>query len=101
MSKTEDQAGSGAQWIVREMTVTNPRGFHVRPASMVAKIAFNSESEIMIEKDGTRVSAKSVMGLLSLEAGHGTRIRVTAEGPDAAKALAKIEEVVSSRTEEQ
>ena len=82
--------------LVREMVVRNAFGFHARPAAMFAKVASQFESEIMIEKDGIRVSAKSVMGLLGLEAARGTVIKVEAEGPDAKQALDELEALIES-----
>lgn len=86
--------------VVRELMIANSRGFHARPASLVAKIAFNFDGEITVEKDGTVVTAKSVMGLLSLEAGKGTRIRITASGPGAEKAVDEIEQVLKKSFED-
>jgi len=100
MNNSQDGAGESAKVIVRDMTIKNKRGFHARPASLVAKIAFNFDGDITIEKDGTVVTAKSVMGLLSLEAGKGTRIRITASGDGAEKAVSDIEQVLKQTFEE-
>ena len=87
--------------ISREMTIENKLGFHARPATVFARVASKFESDIVVEKDGTRISAKSLMGLLSLEASCGTRIKVTANGPDAENALDELEHILHGITENQ
>ncbi len=81
------------------MVVENKLGFHARPAAMIAKLASRFDSEITIEKGGTKVSAKSLMGLLSLEASKGSKIRIMAVGVDAQEAVAEIEELVKGGLE--
>jgi phosphocarrier protein len=81
------------------MVVENKLGFHARPAAMIAKLASRFDSEITIEKGGTKVSAKSLMGLLSLEASKGSKIRIMAIGVDAQEAVAEIEELVKGGLE--
>jgi phosphocarrier protein len=57
---------------------------------MLVKAANRFESEILIEKDGNSVNGKSIMGVLMLAAGKGSRLTVTIEGPDAAEAMAEL-----------
>ena len=91
----------GGGWVVREVTVGNPNGLHVRPATDVAKIALTFDCDVMIEKDGLRVSAKSVMGLLNLGAQRGSRLRVIADGPGASEVVQRIEQVMNRDYEDQ
>ena len=94
---SNDVVKDGEMTVVREMEVANPLGFHARPATLFARLASQFDSEITVEKDGTVVSGKSLMGLLSLEAGQGTRIIVTAVGQDAREAVDRLEELVKDQ----
>jgi phosphocarrier protein len=55
---------------------------------------------VWVEKDGEEVNGKSIMGLMMLAAGHGSKIRISAAGSDAEKFLKEIEELVASRFNE-
>lgn len=68
-------------------------GLHARPAVMLVKVAQNFDAEIEIALDGKKVSAKSILGVLTLGAEYGTEVGVTAEGGDAAEAVTAIEEL--------
>ena len=74
----------------KEFTICNRQGLHARPAAMFVKLCNNFESEIWVEKDDEQVNGKSIMGLMMLAANHGSVVKVTAEGPDAEKALTEI-----------
>ena len=60
------------------------------------KLALQFESDISVEKNGNTVSGKSIMGLMTLAACQGTKIRVLAAGPDATEALDQIERLFES-----
>jgi len=82
------------QPIAKEFTILNRLGLHARPSAMFVKAANRFKSEIWVEKDGEQVNGKSIMGLMMLAAGQGSKLNVTCEGPDAEKALAEIEALV-------
>jgi phosphocarrier protein len=67
---------------------------------MFVKTASRFRAEIWVEKDGERVNGKSIMGLMMLAAGQGSRLLVTCEGGDAEKALAEIEAVILRKFDE-
>jgi len=69
------------------VTVINRFGIHARPAALIVKTASGYQSEVYLEKNGVRVSAKSIMGLLTLEGQSGSVFRVTAVGHDAAEVV--------------
>lgn len=77
--------------VVRQLTVKNSHGLHARTAAALVKTANHFECEIEMEKDGSKVNAKSIMGVLMLAAAQGTVLTVTAEGPDAGAAMAALE----------
>ena len=80
--------------LTSELTVPNKQGIHARPASQFVKIASRFACEILVEKDGERINGKSIMGLMMLAAGHGSRIKIHAQGQDAAQALKELEALV-------
>lgn len=83
--------------IVRELTIVNKMGLHARPAAMFVKISNGHKSEVWVEKDGEQVNGKSIMGLMMLAAGLGSKLKVTAKGSDAAEVLKKLEELLERR----
>jgi len=87
--------------VTREITVMNRLGLHARPAAMFVKVCNRHKSEIWVEKDGEQVNGKSIMGLMMLAAGQGSKLRVTCEGSDAEKAVNEIETLVLSRFDEE
>ena len=80
--------------IVKTMKIKNRLGLHARAASQLVKTANRFQSEIMVEKDGESVNAKSIMGILMLAAVCGADITVRIEGEDAAQAMNAIEQMV-------
>ena len=75
-------------------------GVHARPAAMFVKVANRFECDIYVEKDGETVNGKSIMGLMMLAAGPGSRLRVRANGTDAAQALGEIEALLKRKFDE-
>ncbi len=83
--------------IVREFKVDNHYGIHARPAALIVKAASQFDADIDVEKDGSVVSGKSIMGLMTLEAGPGAILRITAQGPDSEAALDHLEQLIVNR----
>ena len=77
----------------RELTILNKLGIHARPAAQFVKTGSKFTSEIRVEKDGEEVDGKSIMGLMMLAAGRGSKIKVTAQGADAGDLLKDLEEL--------
>ncbi len=86
-----------AEKLVRQFTLLNKYGMHVRPAGLFAKVASRFDAEVDVEKDGNVVSGKSIMALMTLEATCGTVLKVTASGPQAAEALDELEALVARK----
>ena len=84
----------------KELTIINRLGLHARPSAMFVKTASRFKCEIWVEKDGERVNGKSIMGLMMLAAGQGSKLLITCEGADGEKALAEIEEIVRRKFDE-
>ncbi len=90
----------GAKKVVKELTIQNRLGLHARPAAMFVKVANRHKAELWVEKDGEQVNGKSIMGLMMLAAGHGSKLLITADGPDAEKAVAEIEDLIKRKFDE-
>ncbi len=86
-----------AEKLTKTLTLANRYGMHVRPAGLFAKTASRYDADIEVEKDGTVVSGKSIMALMTLEAGHGAVLKVTASGPQAQEALDELEALVGRK----
>lgn len=84
----------------KEITILNRLGLHARPSAMFVKICSRFRSDVWVEKDGEQVNGKSIMGLMMLAAGQGSKLLVTCEGPDAEKALVEIEALVARHFDE-
>jgi phosphocarrier protein len=89
-----------AKAMIKELQVTNKLGIHARPAAMFVKIANRYRCDIFVEKDGEKVNGKSIMGLMMLAAGPGSKLTVHAEGNDASAALDEIEGLVRRKFDE-
>lgn len=83
--------------ISREFRISNKLGLHARPSAQLTQVAGKFASEIYIAKNGRRVNAKSIMGVMMLAAGPGSTVTVDAEGPDEGQAIEAIEALISSR----
>jgi len=80
----------------RECEIKNEKGIHARPASLFVKTASMFDSDVTVEKDGSTVSVKNVMDLLTLEARKGTRLIITTSGPDEEEALDDLQALIEN-----
>ncbi len=81
----------------REAEIINSLGIHARPASMIVKIASSFGSHVELEKDGVRVNAKSIMGVLMLATEQGEKLTIIAEGKDEKEAVEALLELIEKR----
>jgi len=88
-------------FFTKELTVVNKLGIHARPAAMFVKIANRFACDIFVEKDGEKINGKSIMGLMMLAAGQGTKLILSAEGTDAEKAIQELELLIEKRFDEE
>lgn len=82
--------------ISKDFTINNKLGLHARPSAQLTQVAGRYESEVFIAKNGRRVNAKSIMGVMMLAAGPGSTVTVDAEGPDEQQALEAIGALIAS-----
>src|SRR5882724_10400561 len=94
------KATDGNPPMTKELLVSNKLGIHARPAAMFVKVANRFVCDIFVEKDGEKVNGKSIMGLMMLAAGPGSKLTVSAQGHDASQALAEIETLIKRKFEE-
>ncbi|MCM3668021.1 HPr family phosphocarrier protein [Mesobacillus maritimus] len=76
--------------VEKQVTVKLKTGLQARPAAMFVQEANRFSSDIFLEKDGKKVNAKSIMGLMSLAVGVGSTINLIVEGNDEEEALTKL-----------
>jgi phosphocarrier protein len=88
------------QKVEKDIAIINRLGLHARPAAMFVRIASRFRAEIWVAKEGEEVNGKSIMGLMMLAAGQGSKLHLRCEGPDADKALEELEELIKSRFNE-
>jgi phosphocarrier protein HPr len=81
----------------RELPIVNRKGLHARATAKFVQCVELFESAITVSRSGETVGGTSIMGILTLGAGMGSTITVTAQGPDADKALDAIAELVANR----
>ena len=82
--------------ISKDFTINNKLGLHARPSAQLTQIAGRYESEVFIARNGRRVNAKSIMGVMMLAAGPGSTVTVDAEGPDEKQAIDAIGVLIES-----
>ncbi|HEX6852303.1 MAG TPA: HPr family phosphocarrier protein [Candidatus Polarisedimenticolaceae bacterium] len=83
--------------IEREIVIANRLGLHARAAAKFVHTAQSFRAKVTVSKDATRVDGKSILGLLTLAASRGTRLRLAAEGDDGEAALDALEGLVRDR----
>jgi len=92
-----ETAGRGRNLVVKEFEILNQYGIHARPAALFVKTASRYDSDVWVVKDDNKVSGKSIMGMMTLEASFGSKIRVIIEGADSAEAMAALETLILNK----
>ena len=100
----EQLAGAAAQTAATTArltcTICNQKGLHARAAARFVKTAGQFDAEVWVRKNGTAVSGRSIMGLMMLAAGPGTAIELRATGPEAARAITALADLISGGFDE-
>jgi phosphocarrier protein HPr len=91
----------GESVMTKDFHVSNKLGIHARPAAMFVKTANRFSCDIFVEKDGEKVNGKSIMGLMMLAAGPGSKVTVYAHGHDAPQALVELETLINRKFDEE
>ena len=88
------------QEVQTTLVVQNKMGIHARPAAMIVKTANKYVADVFFEKDEELVNGKSIMGLMMLAAGNGSKLRVQANGPDSEKLIQELEKLFERKFDE-
>ena len=80
----------------KEVTITNKLGIHARPAAQFVKLAHTFDADIRVTKEDYEVDGKSIMGLMTLAAGHGSIILIETDGAQGEEALTALSELIES-----
>ena len=95
-----NRKSGGGDKLEKEITIVNRLGMHARPAAMFVRIASRYRAEVWVEKEGEKINGKSIMGLMMLAAGQGSKLKICCEGPDADKAMGELEELIAAKFNE-
>ena len=79
------------------IVISNKLGLHARAAAKLVEAAARFQSTVQIAKDGEKVDARSILGLMMLNARLGSHIEVSAEGSDASEALAAVLALIEAK----
>lgn len=82
------------------LTIQNKKGLHARAAAVFVKEADKFKAEIWVQKDGQKVSGRSILGLMMLAAAKGSFIEVICHGKDEKKAVAALESLINDKFHE-
>ena len=74
----------------REVEIVNKLGLHARAAAKLTQLAAKYQCEVSLARNGRKVNAKSIMGVMMLAAGKGSRVTLETEGPDETEAIEAI-----------
>ena len=83
--------------IKKKATIVNKLGLHARPSAMLVTAATKFEAQVFLTKDGLRVNAKSIMGVMMLAASRGSAISLIADGEDEQDAVNRLAELIAQR----
>jgi phosphocarrier protein HPr len=98
MNKSD--ATPALQPVIKELIVQNKMGIHARPAAMIVRITNKFKAEVFVEKDEEQVNGKSIMGLMMLAAGRGSKVKFIATGDDASAMLTELEALFARKFDE-
>ena len=80
-----------------EVIVSNRLGLHARPATKLVKAASTGSSVVHISKDGKRINARSILGVMLLEAAWGTRVIIEVSGDDEIEVMQRIVQLFNDK----
>ena len=81
----------------REVEIVNKLGLHARASAKLTQVASRFQSDVHIARNGRRVNAKSIMGVMMLAAGQGTSVQIEAQGDDAEQAIAALTKLIADK----
>ena len=81
----------------KEVEIINKLGLHARASARLTQLANSFAAEVWITRNGRRVNAKSIMGVMMLAAGKGAQVLIETEGADGEEAMAALVKLISDR----
>jgi phosphocarrier protein HPr len=81
----------------RETEIVNRLGLHARASAKLTQLAGQFKSEVWLSRNGRRVNAKSIMGVMMLAAAKGAMICIEVDGPDEEQAMSALVQLISDR----
>ena len=84
----------------REVEIINKLGLHARASARLTQVAGRFKANVWLGRNGRRVNAKSIMGVMMLAAAMGSKIVVETEGPDEEQAMEAVTRLIAARFEE-
>ncbi len=79
----------------QEVEIINKLGLHARASAKLTQVAGQFKSDVWVSRNGRRVNAKSIMGVMMLAAAKGSKITIETEGPDEAQALQALQALIA------
>ena len=83
--------------ITRTITISNKLGLHARASAKLTKLAGGFRSEVFMSRNGRRVNAKSIMGVMMLAAGMGSEVELETDGADDAAAMQALVALIEDK----
>ncbi len=84
----------------QEAEIINKLGLHARASAKLTQVAGRFQANVWVGRNGRRVNAKSIMGVMMLAAAMGSKVMVETDGPDEAEAMAAVTQLIAGRFEE-
>jgi phosphocarrier protein HPr len=81
----------------REVEIVNKLGLHARASAKLTQVAGQFQADVWLSRNGRRVNAKSIMGVMMLAAAKGSILLVETDGPDETDAMRAIQELIADR----
>ena len=94
-------SGAAGEKVSQEVTIQNRLGLHARPAAMFVREANRHKCDIWVETDGETINGKSIMGLMMLAAGMGSKIQLRAAGLGAETAIESLRQLIERKFDEE
>jgi len=79
------------------VTISNRLGLHARASAKLTKLAGGFKSDVFMSRNGRRVNAKSIMGVMMLAAGLGSEVELETTGPDEQQAMDAITALINDK----
>ena len=84
----------------QEVEIINKLGLHARASAKLTQVAGRFQSNVWVTRNGRRVNAKSIMGVMMLAAAMGSKLVVETDGPDEDEAMGAVTGLIAARFEE-